>query len=219
MKRVMKTGGRRGFTLIEVVVIVVCVAIMAVMVIESMTNDGYSRPKAQRAQCQNNLKQIGLAYRTWEGDYSDHYPMTVPTNKGGTMEWGAGVNTFRHYQIMSNELNNPKIIVCPQDNRNQAKDFDHISNQNVSYFIGLDTDETFPAMPISGDRNLMTNGKAGGPGLVVIGTNDVLTWSTAIHNSAGNVGLSDGSVQQESSAGLQQLFQRSGTNVNRLAIP
>ncbi len=202
--------------MIELFVVVVCVAIMAVMVVESVT---YRKPYSSGASCMNNLKQVGLAYRTWEGDYSDKYPMSVPTNKGGTMEWGAGANTFRHFQVMSNELNNPNILVCPSDNRNQAVDFDHISNKNVSYFVGLDGDETWPMMPLGGDRNLITNAVGAGPVLAVISTNDVLTWSTAIHRSAGNVLLSDGSVQQVSSAGLQQLFQHSGTNVNRLAIP
>lgn len=216
MKWQQKKGGRRGFTLIEVAVIVVCVAIMAVVFIGSLTHE---EPHAYRANCQNNLKQVGLAYRTWAGDYSDKYPMSISTNKEGTMEWGAGSNMFRHYQRMSNELNNPKILICPADNRKRANDFAHINNQNLSYSVGLDADETFPAMPISGDRNLITNGKAAGPGLAIIGTNDVMSFSKAIHNVCGNVGLADGSVQQVTGSGLQQLFQKSGTNVNRLAIP
>jgi hypothetical protein len=77
-------------------------------------------------------------------------------------------------------------------------------------------------MWLSGDRNLLTNNVAVGPGLVVINTaitNNPVTWSGQMHRQQGNICLSDGSVQQVNSAGLQQLMQKSGTNTIRLAIP
>jgi hypothetical protein len=206
-----------AFTLIEVVAVIVFIGVLILAVLPRYLAP--PRTRSLRAGCQNTLKCIGLAFRTWEGDYSNKFPMSVPTNKGGTKEWGGGANMFRHFQVMSNELNHPKIVLCPADNRAMATDFDHINNKNVGYFIGLDADETFPVMPLSGDRNLIANGVVAGPGLAVIGTNDVVSYSKAIHNICGNVLLSDGSVQQVDSAGLQKLFQQSGTNLNRLAIP
>ena len=205
-----------AFTLIELMVVVACVALVAAILLSAMAKD---KAKAQRAQCQSRLPQIGLACRTWEGDHGDKYPMSVSTNKGGSMEWGAGGNMFRHFQVMAYEINYPEILVCPSDDRQVADSFTNMNNQNVSYFVGLDADETMPAMLLSGDRNLITNGVPIIPGLVVTKTGDTVEWSGTMHKFQGNVGLADGSVQQVSSAGLQRLLQRSGTNVIRLAIP
>ncbi len=145
--------------------------------------------------------------------------MCVPTNQHGSMEYSAGSGMFHHYQVMSNEINNPKILVCPSDKRKEAADFEKINNSNLSYFVGLDADEQFPSFILSGDRNLMTNGVAVGPGLVAITSNQPVAWSKQMHNLCGNIGLADGSVQQTSSASLASLFQQTHTNVTRLAVP
>jgi hypothetical protein len=125
------------------------------------------RRKANRATCQNNLKQVGLAFRTWATDFDDHFPMSVSITNGGTMEFSAGSGLFRHFQVMQDEINNPKIITCPADtNRAPAMNFTRLSNSNLSYLVGLDADESRPASILSGDLNLVTNGVPVFPGLV-----------------------------------------------------
>ena len=37
-----------------------------------------AKKKAQRINCVNNLKQVGLAFRLWGGDNDDKYPPRVP---------------------------------------------------------------------------------------------------------------------------------------------
>ncbi len=74
-------------------------------------------------------------------------------------------------------------------------------------------------MFLSGDRNLLLNGEAISTGLVIIKASDALGWTGEIHRNAGNLGLADGSVQQLTDNGLQQLNKHAGTNVYRLAIP
>lgn len=204
-----------AFSLFELLVILAILAILAGLLLPALAK---AKQKAQRVACVNNLKQVGLSFRVWEGDYGDRYPAMVPKSKGGVKEDAA--DAFRSFQVMSNELNNPKILVCPSDPARQAApNFIRFSNQNVSYFVGVDADETWPAMPLSGDRNVTINGMPADTGLVTVKTSDSLGWTVALHQNAGNLGLADGSVQQCSSAGLQQYFARSGTNVNRLAIP
>ncbi|HXC97872.1 MAG TPA: type II secretion system protein [Verrucomicrobiae bacterium] len=205
----------RALTLIELLVVIVCIAILVGMLMPASGNPG----KAKQASCQSNLKQIGIAYRTWDGDYGNKYPMSVPTNKGGSMEFGTGSGMFRHFQVMSNELNDPKVLICPADDRKWAADFAHLNNNNLSFFVGLDTDETRPAMILSGDRNLITNHVDVVPGLIVLGTNAAVEWSTKMHNQSGNFGLADGSVQKGSSGTFRIFISRTGTNVNRLAVP
>ena len=57
------------------------------------------------------------------------------------MEFNTGADTFRHFQVMSNELSTPKILVCPADTRVAAANFVRLKNQNVSYFVGLEASD------------------------------------------------------------------------------
>src|SRR5690349_14906480 len=126
----------RAFSVLELLIIIAILAILAGLLLPALAK---AKEKAKRAQCQNNLKQVGLAFRVWEGDYSDLYPARVPKSKGGVKEDAA--DAFRSFQVMSNELNNPKILVCAADpDRQPAANFIRFSNRNVSYFVGVDAD-------------------------------------------------------------------------------
>jgi prepilin-type processing-associated H-X9-DG protein len=205
-----------AFALAELLVIIAILAILAGLLLPALGN---AKSKAQRINCVNNLKQAGLAYRLWSNDNGDLYPMLVSTNKQGSLEFVAGGNAFRHFRCMSNELNTPKILACPSDDRTPAPNFMDFNNDNVSYFVGVDATETMPQMLLSGDRNLSLNDSPIQTGLISINSTDKLAWTQEIHRGAGNVGLADGSVQQYASSGLQQALRHTGTNVNRLAIP
>ena len=175
-----------------------------------------AKGKSKRIQCVSNLKQDGLAFRLWEGDNGDKYPMAVSTNKNGTMEYAADV--FRHFQVMSNELSTPKILVCPADNRTAAASFARLKNQNVSYFVGLNAEETRPQMLLTGDRNV-TNGLSPVRSVLELRPEIPAGWTEAMHNGVGNIGLADGSVQQVSIPGLQQMLKHTGDSTNRVALP
>ena len=207
----------RGFTLIMLLVVIAVLALLAAMLLPALAA---SKRKAQRISCVNNLKQCGLAFRIWEGDNSDKMPMAVSTASGGTEEFATGADTFRHFQVMSNELSTTKILVCPADTRSQAYNFPRLNNQNLSYFVGLDADDSFSRRLLDGDRNLTGEAQPQN-GILKLAPGDVVSWTSKIHVNAGNVGVVDGSVQQCSNASLQSLLKYSGssTNVWRLALP
>ena len=60
---------------------------------------------------------------------------------------GVDRNAARIFQIMSNELSTPKILVCPADFKRQpALDFQSLQPANVSYrvYSGTNVNETNP---------------------------------------------------------------------------
>src|SRR5215469_13663975 len=69
-----------------------------------------ARQRAKSICCNCNLKQIGLAFKTWEIDHTNLFPMCVSTNSGGSLEYVSTGQTFRHFQLMSNELSTPIIL-------------------------------------------------------------------------------------------------------------
>jgi prepilin-type N-terminal cleavage/methylation domain-containing protein len=174
MKRILKQ--KKAFTLIELLVVIAIIAILAAMLLPALAA---AKRKAQRINCVSNLKQVGLAFRIWEGDNNDRFPMTVNTNSGGAAEFiyqnnstpniSAGVsnNVAYCFGIMSNELSTPKILACPSDTKNPATNFTtqffngnlpingaNGGGQYVSYFIGGDAIDTQPQSILSGDRNI-----------------------------------------------------------------
>lgn len=218
MKMTGAKDASHGWTLIDILVVIVVIAVLAGFILLPSSGPR-AKGKAVRINCASNLKQIGMAFRTWEENHNDRYPMLVRADKGGSMEYVAANEVYRNFQIMSNELGDTRLLLCPADKRKRVEDFSILRNTNISYFVALDADETLPGMPLAGDRNLTTNNVPVGPGLLVLNATNSVGWSEKIHEYAGNVGLADGSVQQVTSSGLQQLAQRSGTNTIRLAIP
>ncbi len=100
-------------------------------------------PVASRAQsvtCENNLKQIGLAFKVWALDHDGEFPFNVSTKSGGSQERcdrgsdGLDRNAALHFTVLSNELSDPKILACPADATKQpASDFSTLEALNVSY--------------------------------------------------------------------------------------
>ena len=211
----------QALTLLEVVVIVACVAVLAALLLPALAQ---AKRKADRIQCVNNLDQIGLAYRVWEGDHFGQYPMQASATNNGTIELlRAGVPTSQlllwNFMVMSNELGTPKALLCPSDTHPMADSFNSgFSSTNISYFVGIDATEDYPQMILSGDDNLQIDGVPIHSGPLNL-TNTPIAWTHERHDEVGNIGLADGSAQQVTTPGLQQAFINGNTNITHLLIP
>ena len=219
----------RAFTLIELLVVIAIIAILAGLLLPALAA---AKKKAIRINCASNLKQVGLSFRIWSGDNNDRFPMNVDVNSGGVKPVNGTLlplNTYSVFQVMSNELNTPKVMICPGDERTARTNFTSdlvpaIGNLGTSFFVGRDCDETQPQMFLAGDRNIGTGGaqpnaygySPNAPSVAgaiqALGTNPVATlvFTDKIHTKNGNVAMADGSVQQFSSSALRSALRQTG---------
>jgi prepilin-type N-terminal cleavage/methylation domain-containing protein len=170
---------KMAFTLIELLVVIAIIAILAAMLLPALSA---AKRKAQRINCVNNLKETGLAFKSWEGDNGDRYPMAVDTTAGGALEdvlsagnttaLGASAMT-NVFCVMSNELSTPKILYCTSDSgsgRAAATSFSQLGATGtalgtncISYFVCGDAADAYPQMILDGDRNIGTTTTTGIP--------------------------------------------------------
>jgi len=226
--KTIKSRERRAFTLLESLVVTLVITILALMYLPYMLRP---RHTGCRINCVNNLKQVGLGFRQWALDNNDKNPPQVSITGGGAMEWAELGSVYPIFSVMSNELNTPKVLICPEDkDRVSATIFGTSvppgSNQvgftndaYVSYFVGLDAEETQPQMWLAGDSNLESYGKAIPHGLIYLRTNAPIRWGAGRHKHQGNVGLADGSVQGYSDTRMRASLVATAHATNRLVFP
>jgi len=221
-----------AFSLLELCLVIAFLGLLGLFVLPLCAR---RQIRSSRVNCVNNLKQIGLAFRTWALDNQDKYPMQVSVTNGGTMELVNSGPAFVHYLVMSNELSTPKILICPEEpdpSRINATTFGQLASlpqgqipftndNHLSYFVGVDANETLPGAFLSGDRNLAIDRSPLRRGMQRIWTNSAITWFAPRprHSGGGNIGLADGSVQSLSDKAFPILLSQTGMATNRLVMP
>jgi prepilin-type N-terminal cleavage/methylation domain-containing protein/prepilin-type processing-associated H-X9-DG protein len=74
---------RRGFTLVELLVVIGIIAVLATLLVPAVGN---AQTTGQNAVCKGNLRQIGLALSLYAADYQQ-YPVFVEFNKNPIVGW------------------------------------------------------------------------------------------------------------------------------------
>lgn len=209
----------RAFTAFEILVIV---AVLLLLVAVLLPHAGRVHRNTGSTLCISNLKQINLAFRIWEGDNNDQYPMAVSVTNGGAMELIAAGDVAGCFLVLSNELSTPRILSCPQDPVHPpARGFGPgYDRTHISYFINMDATNNSSGQMISiGDDDLIAGSLPLRSGLSELVTNATLSWSGTRHPYGGNIGFADGSVRPINQADLSRTFVETLVPTNHFAVP
>jgi prepilin-type N-terminal cleavage/methylation domain-containing protein/prepilin-type processing-associated H-X9-DG protein len=195
-----------AFTLIELLCVMAIIGVLAALLLPTLSK---ARAQAKRVQCVGHLRQTGIAFQNFAQDHNGQFPMSVPVSAGGSLEFarnaygiaGEFYFSFHHFQVLSNELVTPKVVICPADTREPSANFAVLGNQAVSYFVGISAVPASPDSILAGDRNL-TNDWAKRATLLHFGPNNSLRWTAGLHQFKGNLLFADGRVEEKNTPGL-----------------
>lgn len=98
-----KANSRRAFTLIELLVVIAIIAILAAMLLPSLSK---AKGQATRISCVNNEKQLALAFQMYVDENDGYWPP-----HSGAVRWPS---------LLQNGFKNLKLLVCPNDGRSPA---------------------------------------------------------------------------------------------------
>jgi len=128
-----------AFTRVDLLILVGAAGMLALWLLWGGAGAiAYSPRRAARVACTVNLKQVALAFSLWESDRNlTNFPWEIAAPIGTAAD-AQSSNVFRHFEGISNELQNLRVLTCPADKtRKPAPSWGALRNNNISYFINM----------------------------------------------------------------------------------
>jgi len=105
-----RRGG--GFSLIELMVVISIVAILVALLLPAI---GEARDLAERAVCQSNLRQIGVAAGAYANDFDQHIATGFLWKQDGSAEPFKTMNWWKQLEPYAEPIREGGLFMCPEN--------------------------------------------------------------------------------------------------------